>query len=62
MLTISNTYPEKLFNKEKAIALAEEMNANEDDDWEYRPVHCPKGTGFSFIEIYDKDGEFVGKL
>jgi len=61
MLTVSEVYQETLFSKEKAITLADKLNA-ESDDCEFRPNHCPKGTGFSFIEIYDEDGEFVGKL
>jgi len=51
---------EKLFTKEKADQVAKEMN--ESDDWTYIPNHDPKGTGYSFIEIYDETGEFVGKL
>jgi hypothetical protein len=49
----------KLFSKEDAIKIAAELS--KDDDWEYRPVHCPKGTGLSFIEIYDEDG-LVGRF
>ena len=50
----------RLFSPQKAMALAAEMNAT--DDWEYRVVHDPQGTGYSFIEIYDEFGEFVGNL
>jgi len=49
-----------LYTPEKAEAVAAELNAT--DDWSYRPVHDPKGTGWSYIEIYDEDGEFVAKL
>ena len=52
---------EKLFTKEDSIKVAAEMKTG-DPDWDYRPVHCPKGTGYSFIEVYDEDGEFVGKV
>ena len=48
------------YTKEEAEKIVAEMNAT--DDWTYRPVHDPKGTGYSFIEIYDEDGEFVSKL
>jgi len=48
------------YTKEQAEQIAAEMNAT--DDWTYRPVHDPKNTGYSFIEIYDEDGEFVDKL
>ena len=50
----------KLFSKEKSITVAAELSA--DDDWEYRPVHCPNGTGYSFIEVYDETGELIGKF
>jgi len=59
MLTLDTT--ETLYTKDQAETIAAEMNAA-DDDWEYRPVHDPKGTGYSFIEVYDEDGEFVGKM
>ena len=49
-----------LYTPERAKEIAAEMNAT--DDWEYRVVHDPTGKGYSFIEIYDEDGEFVAKL
>jgi hypothetical protein len=51
----------RLFAKADAIKIAAEMKAG-DPDWDYRPVHCPKGTGFSFIEIFDEDGQFVARV
>lgn len=45
----------QLFTKEEAERIAVEMNA--DDNWTYRPVHDPKSTGYSFIEVYDEDGD-----
>ena len=51
----------KFYTKEKAEAVAAEMNAT-DDDWVYVAKHDPKGTGWSFIEVYDEDGEFVAFL
>lgn len=53
-------HTEKLFAPEVAERVAAEMNA--DDDWTYEAVHDPKGTGYSFIRIFDEDGEFVGKV
>ena len=53
---------EKLFSQEKAEELADTLNSDKDDNWVYTPVHCPKGTGYSFINIHDENGEFVGKL
>ena len=58
MKTLDTTY--KLYTPEEAERVASEMNAS--DDWTYKPIHCPKGTGLSFIEIYDEDGEFVAKM
>ena len=49
-----------LYTKEQAEAIAAEMNAT--DDWTYTAVHDPRGTGYSFIEIHDEDGEFVGRM
>jgi hypothetical protein len=46
------------FSKEKAIEVAAEYNKT-DEDWTYTAVHCPNGTGYSFVEIHDEDGEFV---
>lgn len=30
-----------------------------DPDWNYLPVHDPKGTGFSRIKILDENGNFI---
>ena len=51
----------KFFTKENAIKIASEIQAG-DEDWTYTPKHDPKGTGWSFIEIHDEDGLFVGKV
>ena len=59
-MLISTFSCEQMFSVEDAIKIAAEMNAS--DDWEYTPVHDPKGTGLSYIAIHDEDGEFVGKL
>ncbi len=50
-----------LFDPEKAEAVAKELGAS-DPDWDYVVCHDPKGTGYSSIDIYDEDGEFVGKF
>lgn len=47
--------------KEKAILVCEELNQL-DDGWIYKCNHDPKGTGNSFIEIYEEDGEFVARF
>ena len=51
----------KLFSPERAEELAAELKAG-DPDWNYRAVHDPKGTGDSFIEVSDEDGEFVSRV
>lgn len=60
MLNIMNN-PHELFTPEKAIAYAAAAKAG-DPDWDYVPNHCPKGTGLSFIEVFDEDGEKVGEI
>lgn len=52
---------EQHFFPEEAERVAKEMKAS-DPDWDYVVCHDPKGTGQSFIKIYDEDGEFVSKL
>lgn len=50
--------PPKTLAPEAAERLAADLQAG-DPDWAYTVKHCPKGTGFSIIAIYDEDGEFV---
>tara|TARA_Y100001970_G_scaffold258436_1_gene338332 strand:- start:68 stop:259 length:192 start_codon:yes stop_codon:yes gene_type:complete len=52
----------KLYSPAAAEAKAAQMNGNADDDWTYAVKHDPKGTGYSLIEVYDEDGEFVALL
>ena len=49
----------RLFEKEEAQRIVDELNSDPEDDWTYVAVHDPKGTGYSRIEVYDEDGEFV---
>ena len=56
-----NNRPANLYNPEEAEAKAQ-MLQELDPDWTYKTVHDPKGTGLSFIEVHDEDGELVGKL
>jgi len=49
----------QLFEPSKAEEIAEELQ-DEDGEWSYVVQHDPKGTGYSFIRVYDEDGEFVG--
>jgi DUF438 domain-containing protein len=52
---------EHLYAPAKAEALAADLQAG-DADWTYTVVHDPKGVGYSYIAIYDEDGNFVGKV
>ena len=49
----------RLFEKEEAQRIVDELNSDPEDDWTYVAVHDPKGTGYSRIEVYDENGEFV---
>ena len=53
---------ETLFTPGNAMKVAAENNHYEEEDWTYEVVDDPTGKGYSFIEIYDEDGEFVGKV
>ena len=50
--------PHKLYSRGKAEIVAAELQKS-DPDWKYIVVHSPTSTGYSFIEVYDEDGEFV---
>jgi hypothetical protein len=52
--------PYSLLEPGHAEQIALELQ-EEDPDWSYRVQHDPKGTGLSFIEIFDEEGEFVGR-
>lgn len=52
----------KLFTRTQAEDLAAVLNADPEEDWIYTPVHDPKGTGYSFINIVDESGTVIGKL
>jgi len=51
----------KLYAPAKANELAAALQAGDDDGWTYTAIHDPKGTGYSYIAIYDEDGEFISK-
>ncbi len=59
MATIAT--PGQLLSPADADATAARLGL-EDPDWTYTAVHCPKGTGLSFILVHDEDGELVGKF
>lgn len=51
--------PHQIFAPAKAEEFVAAMNADVDDDFEYRVRHDPKGTGGSVIEVYDEHGDFI---
>ena len=53
--------PHQLFTRERAEAKVAELQAG-DPDWTYTPIHSPTGLGWSYIEIKDEDGQFVGNF
>ena len=53
--------PHKLFSPDEAKRVASELQTG-DPDWTYSVVHDPTGKGYSYIEIYDSDSVFVGRV
>ena len=52
----------KGYEPKKAEQIANKLNASLDDEWTYHVKHNPKGTGYSLIEVYDENNEFVTYL
>ena len=48
----------QLFSPAEAEKVAKELQQG-DPEWQYEVIHDPAKTGFSFIEIYDENGDFV---
>ena len=61
MMKMLNSTP-KLYKPAAAEEKAKQLNANPDDDWKYTVKHDPKGTGYSLIEVYDEEDQFVTYL
>lgn len=55
-------YPHTFMTVAEADEMARILNSDPDDEWTYHAMHDPKGTGWSFVEIRDEDGETVGRL
>jgi hypothetical protein len=51
-----------LMHPDKAEILSNTLNGEDEDGWTYEPVHDPKGTGYSYINVYDSTNELLGKL
>jgi len=60
MLTLQHT--KTYYTPTEAENLSQALTADPDDDWTYVANHDPKGTGSSFVDIYDEDGEHLGTL
>lgn len=52
--------PQTLYTREKAEALASQLNEDKDDEFRYIAKHDPKGTGFSYIVCLDPNNEIIG--
>ena len=61
MITI-RVIPKMYKNPADAMEAAAKAQDADDSGWKYVAVHCPQGTGYSFINILDEDGEIVGKM
>ncbi|MHC4176021.1 MAG: hypothetical protein ACYSWU_00855 [Planctomycetota bacterium] len=52
--------PPKLFRPSKARAVARNLRQS-DPDWHYVVTDDPKGRGLSLIEVYDENGDLLGR-
>lgn len=50
-----------LYTIDQANLLAANMNKT-DPDWKYVAKHDPEGKGWSFVEIFDEDGQKIGVM
>ena len=53
--------PAKLFEPTEAELIAADMQS-EDSEWTYTVRHDPTGRGYSLIDVFDEDGEFVATV
>ncbi len=53
--------PAKLFEPTEAELIAVDMQS-EDPEWTYTVRHDPTGRGYSLIDVFDEDGEFVATV
>ncbi len=53
--------PAKLFEPTEAELIAADMQS-EDPEWTYTVRHDPTGRGYSLIDVFDEDGEFVATV
>lgn len=58
MLTVAMKLSHQMFDPSKVDAIVAMLN--QDDGFEYRVRHDPKGTGRSVIEVYDEEGNYIG--
>ena len=50
-----------LYKPVEAEAAAAELRKY-DPEWTYTVVHCPAGTGLSYIDVYDNVNNYLGKF
>ena len=62
MKLLDSLLTHRLFPPAKAVEVAAQLQAGDEDGWTYRVQHDPTGRGLSFIEVYDEDGTFVTKV
>lgn len=54
-----NLFQKKFYTHEKAESIAKMLNDIDECNWTYIVKPEPNNTGYSFIEIYDEENEFV---
>lgn len=65
MHTLITNMPHTLMTPADAVALAASLQReawDDGDDTQVVAVHCPKGTGLSYVAILDVDGQVLVKL
>lgn len=65
MHTLITNKPHTLMSPADAEALAASLQReawDDGDDSQVVAVHCPKGTGLSYVAILDSDGRVLVKL
>lgn len=65
MHTLITNLPHALMTPADAEALAASLQReawDDGDDSQVIAVHCPKGTGLSYVAILDGDGRIIIKL
>ena len=56
---MSTLFQKKLYTHEKAERIAIMLNDTDECNWIYIVKSDPRYTGYSYIEIYDEENQFV---